>query len=146
MERRNRATMQGFALKFVGADLLGLGSYPMDVSIQFFPQAPSYYAQVTSVPANGWMLLMDSLLLSGGSRRQRLEWYYGFGPLLRFSRFETGLPGTNSRYSLEDLNLGLSLGGGLGVFLGSWQLRTDLRFFWERTTYLALQMGVLRGF
>ena len=146
MEAKRQGTMLGYAIRFWGENLLGPGSYPMDMSVQLFPQAPGYYSDVTQKTASGFLVLAESLLLTGSSSSKTTSSNFGFGPFLRYSRFEVSLPGSTTTYSLEDVILGVFLGAGVGVKWGAWHFRLDPRYYFERQQYWGLQLGVLHGF
>ena len=131
--------------RWLGPDLTEKGDYPLDLGIHLGWTAPAHYEQALGEKASGFMLVPEVLLVSLFPTGKSVVSMFGFGPFLRYSKFDvkTSRNGISTSYSLEDLNLGLVLEVGVGVVFGSFQVRSDLRLYWERLMSTSLQLGLL---
>lgn len=133
-----RAQMMPFyGIKFSGENTLFDGEIYTDASILFHFGAPGYYEEYTHKPADGYVFLVNFLLQTVLPQSKTHLFYYGFGPMFRYSHFNIDVPnGTDTlTYSADDMTLGAVFDLGLAFRFGSWSLKTDARYYWERTKY-----------
>ena len=135
------------SLTFVGAKLSGpnlvvSGAMTTDVNFLLSYGAPSYYSQTTGNSAAGWIFISDFLFVTNFPQGRNALLYSGFGPMLRYSKFDVQLG--KAQYSLEDMALGAVFTAGLGLRAGRFALRSEIQYYWEKMQYyggaLALQM------
>lgn len=133
-----------FGAKFNGFNTVISGEIYTEGNIMFHFGAPSYYADVTKKTAQGFVVISDFLLQTVSVLGKSQLFFYGLGPMVKYSHFEIQVPnGTStSNYSADDLNLGVVANVGLAFRLGDLSLRTDAKYFWERTKYYALGVNL----
>lgn len=149
MESRPTAPMQMLGLRFFGPNLTEPGDYPMDLAVQVAWKAPGYYDSALGNTASGFLLLGDALFVSLFPNGKSVLSFLGVGPFLKYSHFDvatTNSMGIKTNYALDDVMLGLVFGIGVGVHFQKWQIRMDLKHYWERLMYTGLQMSVLHEF
>jgi hypothetical protein len=127
-----------FGFKFSGPDLLIEGPFTMDINLLFSFGAPSYYADATGNSADGFIMLSDVMLQYNWGMGPNAMWYFGFGPLLRYSKFNLALGSGASKkaYLAQDMNFGADFNLGLAFRLARrWALRVEGRYYWEKNMY-----------
>lgn len=136
MGLRPTASMIFFGFKAQGEGLLMEGMLS-ELNFQMAPSAPSYYEQATGVPSSGLILLMDGLLLTASPSGKNSLTFFGFGPMFKYSRIDTGVlnGGKTEHYSLNDMSLGLAFNLGISQRIGAFAARLELKYFWEKMQY-----------
>jgi hypothetical protein len=135
--------MNLFGGKFTGPDYFLEGAAITDVNFIFALAPPTYYAQATGNSAQGWMMLVDYVLLSQSSHGPNFMHYYGLGPMVRYSHFEVTLGNaTKTAYNLDDFILGLKINLGLAFKIASVALRSELNYYWEKSQYLGAGLSL----
>lgn len=139
-----------FGVKISGPDLLIEGPIMMDVNFLFHYGAPTYYEKLTGRGTDGFAFLVDFLFQYPMPVGQNSLVYYGFGPAIRYSKFDVQVrnAGNNTitAYSLEDITAGAVFNLGLGFRLGSVALRAEGRYYWEKTQYFGATTALQFGF
>jgi len=138
-----------FGFKFSGPNLLVNGPFTMDINVLMHFGAPGYYQDATGNSADGFIMLADVMFQTYWPLSQNVMAYYGFGPMLHFSKFNLGL-GTSPNiktYLAEDMNLGADFNLGLATRVGNrWGIRGEVRYYWEKTMYLGFAGAVQYSF
>lgn len=135
------SAMTFFGFRMAGAETLFDGIVTADTHLLFAPSAPNYYQSVTGESASGFAMLGHFQLLTQNALSRDIIYHYGFGPLLKYSSFQLKRNGQN--YTADDVALGAVFGFGLGFRMGPWALRPDFKYYWERSRYWSLGLGVL---
>lgn len=138
-----------FGVKLSGPDLVVDGAFPTEVNFLFHSGAPSYYERFTGKAADGWIFLMNFLWESYYPQGKNALLFMGFGPMLRYSKFNVSLTdqatSRTQEYSLEDIGAGAVFNGGIGVRMDQVSLRGELQYYWEKQMYwgagIALQFA-----
>lgn len=132
-----------FGAKFSGYNTLIEGDVFVDSNILFFSGAPKYYNDVTGQSARGWVFMGDILFETALPQSRWHYVYYGFGPVFKFSHFEVALKNGNivTSYSMDDMSLGAALNAGIAFRMNRYALRSDVKYIWEKTKYLAFGLS-----
>ncbi|MFP5520017.1 MAG: SH3 domain-containing protein [Bdellovibrionia bacterium] len=138
-ERTEALGFIGF--RMTGADTLFSGLATADTHVLFSTQVPSYYKKLTSNAASGFVSLWHFQFLTQTPLSRSTVYHYGFGPMVKYSQFQ--LKVGNKTFTAEDLNIGAVFGFGLGFKLGPIALRPDFKYYWEKTKYWSLGLGLL---
>jgi hypothetical protein len=135
------APLTFFGFRMAGAETLFDGIVTADTHLLFAPNAPSYYRSVTGEGASGFAMLGHFQLLTQNAISRDVIYHYGFGPMLKYSSFQLKRNGQN--FTADDVALGAVFGLGLGFRFGPWALRPDFKYYWERSRYWSLGLGIL---
>lgn len=130
---------------WTGMDTLWKGPFFFDSSASFAWQPPDYYKKITGVSAEGWVLKLQSALLTPRPLGENFLYFYGVGPVATFSHFEAGLlvNGKVKKYQLDDLTIGIQIPVGLIYRVSStFAVSAWYRFYWEKQTTSSLSLGV----
>lgn len=132
-----------YGFRMSGVDTLFEGGY-LDSHILAHFGAPSYYEKGTGQSAEGFILLMDFKWQSLFPQGPNTLLFFGFGPMLRFSKFSVGLNNGSQKeaYDLIDLNVGASFNLGLAQRIGQVALRGEWQYYWEKTQYNGFALSV----
>ncbi len=141
------AATRSQSLSFIGAKWSGLsgfleGAGYSDANLLFYSGAPGYYADATGRSAGGLILIGDYMLEMMKLQGPDIVTFYGFGPMFRFSNLQVTLnQGNDIAYTMTDLVLGVVLNAGAGLRLGSYALRFDGKYYWEKQKYWAIGLA-----
>lgn len=135
------APLTFFGFRMAGAETLFDGIVTADTHLLFAPTAPRYYQSVTGEGASGFAFLGHFQLLTQNAINRDMIYHYGFGPMLKYSSFQ--LKRNGETFTADDVTLGAVFGFGLGFRFGSWALRPDFKYYWERSRYWSLGLGIL---
>lgn len=134
-----------YGAKFSGYNTLIEGDIFVDSNILFYSGAPKYYSDITGQPASGWIFMGDMLFETALPQSSWHYLYYGFGPIFKYSHFSTALlssqTGIISNYSMDDMTIGAALNAGIAFRMSQYALRSDVKYIWERTKYLAFGLS-----
>lgn len=144
--RKENLLFYGF--KWAGPNLIVDGDTVTDASVLFHYGAPKYYKDATGSDASGWIILANFLFQSNQSQGRDVMTFYGFGPAFRYSHFNVAMnvAGQNTNYAADDMALGAVFNGGIGLRRGNYAVRAELKYYWEKTTYLGGGLSVLWKF
>lgn len=133
-----------YGVKFNGYNTIISGEIYTEGNIMFHVGAPGYYSDVTKKGSDGFIFISNFLLQTASPLSKTQLFYYGFGPMFRYSHFTLEVPnGTKTlSYSADDMTLGAVFNLGLAFRLGSVSVRTDAKYYWERTKYYGLGLNV----
>lgn len=135
-----------YGLKFNGFDTLFQGEIYAEGNLLFHFGAPKYYADVTKKNADGFIFIADFLLQTAIPQGKNQLFYYGFGPVFKYSHFNLELPdgARTLNYSADDMSLGAVFNLGLAFRLWKTSLRTDAKWYWEKAQYpgFGLSLGL----
>jgi hypothetical protein len=150
MGDRRKQAMGFFGAKLSGPNLVVDGAFPTEVNFLFHLGAPDYYERLTGHTADGWIFLMNFLWESYFPAGKNALSFIGFGPLLRYSKFNASLTdsstGRTSDYSLEDIGFGAVFNAGMAVRIDQVALRGELQYYWEKQTYWGAGLSILYSF
>nr|BFD62637.1 hypothetical protein BdHM001_13180 [Bdellovibrio sp. HM001] len=137
-----------YGAKFNGFNTMFTGEIYTDANILFFFGAPSYYQDYTKRSADGFIFIADFLLQTVMPQGKNMLFYYGFGPMFKYSHFNLDVPSgaSNVSYSADDMSLGAVFDLGTALRMGDWSLRGDVKYYWERTQYLAFGLSFSHDF
>jgi hypothetical protein len=126
-----------FGFKVNGPNTMFSGDLRTDAEFLFHFGAPSYYEKATGNAANGWIFLADFIFETALPQSKWHMLTFGFGPMFKYSHLEVGLQ-ENSKtiaYSLDDMSIGAVFDGGIAFRVGSYALRFNTKYYWEKTQY-----------
>lgn len=148
MGRLNRAPLDFIGIKLSGPDLVISGPANTEVNMLLAGNAPGYYEKATGRGAGGMVLLTNVLFQSANPMGKSAGYFYGFGPMLKYSRFDVQLGNGSSvkQYNLEDVSVGLVFNLGAGFRFSKFSLRADYSYFWESESYSGLGISLQYGF
>lgn len=139
MGKERSSHLPFYGIKWAGFNTLIKGEIYTDSSLLFYSGAPSYYQDLTGKSAEGFILNAQFLFQTVDNISRSVLYYYGFGPVARFSHFSLQLAeaaNTNS-YAADDLALGAVFDMGIAVRFKKLSLRGDAKYYWEKTKYSA---------
>jgi hypothetical protein len=150
MGDKRKESMGFFGVKLSGPDLVIEGEIPTEVNFMFHSGAPGHYERLTGNAADGWIFLMNFLLESYFPQGKSALTFIGFGPELRYSKFNAALTdsttGKASIYSMEDIGAGAVFNAGMAVRMGNASLRGDIQYHWEKQSYLGAGLSLQMAF
>lgn len=138
--RRPQESLLFYGFKMTGSDVLIEGELPSEINFLMHSGAPGYYKDITGVPMSGMIILMDAQLITPFSMGDGHMVHLGFGPMMKYSKFETSLGGRNM--SLQDINLGVAFSAVAGFQVGAVALRAEYKYFWEKQAYSGLGLSL----
>ena len=136
MSLRPSENLTFYGLKMTGPDLLIEGEMVTEFNLQLHLDAPNYYETATGKPASGMLMLLDVMMLSQNPQGKNALLYFGFGPMIRYSKFDVSLG--NIPYSLQDIAFGAKFNLGIGLRVSKLALRAETQLFWEKLIYSGL--------
>lgn len=147
MSKTRTEAVTFFGYRVVGNNTLFSGEMSTDAAVLVSMGAPKYYQEITGNSAAGWIINTHFTFDTLVPLSHAAVYSYGFGPMAKYSHFETNLKssvgsGTTS-YVLDDLTLGVLLRLGLGVKWNSISLRSDIKYFIESKQYMAINISTL---
>jgi hypothetical protein len=138
---RNAQTMF-YGLKFNGYNTLFSGDIYTESNLIFHVGAPSYYGDYTGEAGSGFVFLADFLFQTVLPRSPNFLFYYGFGPMFKYSHFDLKLPGVADAYTADDMTLGVIFDLGVAFRMDRVTLRPDVKYYWEKSSYLGFGLGI----
>lgn len=140
-----------YGLQFSGPNIVFDG-YTTEFNALVSLGAPRYYQQATGNDASGFIFLTDFLFLQNRNLSRDVMFFFGFGPMFKFSKFEVALNcdaglcnGTTTGTlpeSLTDMSLGAVFDTGITQRLGSsFALRAELQYYWEKLQYYGFSLS-----
>lgn len=135
--KERTANLLFYGFKFNGYNTVFDGDIYTDANVIFYSGAPGYYADYTRRSTGGFIFMANFLLQTVLPQSKSHMLYYGFGPMLKYSNFALEVPnGTKTlSYSATDMTVGAVFDLGLAFRLGDFSLRTDAKYYWERSQY-----------
>ncbi|KHD87758.1 MAG: hypothetical protein OM95_12135 [Bdellovibrio sp. ArHS] len=133
-----------YGVKFNGFNTIFTGEIYTEGNILFHLGAPKYYSEVTGKGGDGFIFLADFLFQTVLPQGKNGIFFYGFGPMFRYSHFTLEVPnGTKTlSYSADDMTLGAVFDLGLSWRFGRYSVRTDAKYYWERTKYYGFGLNL----
>jgi hypothetical protein len=129
-----------FGLRGVGPGLLFDGP-PLDLSVQFSMQAPSYYSEFASADATGFFLIADAMFpfpfISSDS-------YYvglGLGPMISYTNFSLRV--RSSPFDSQEVRLGAVADLGAMFRYKKLGFKLDYKYYYEVTQYGGIHLSIL---
>ncbi|MEQ1879096.1 MAG: SH3 domain-containing protein [Bdellovibrionia bacterium] len=134
--------LMGFGLQFSMPFTLLDGPFALETTFLYHSGAPSYYDQVSSTPADGTILFLDSVLTFPLSNFDGVAGALsvGAGPLINQSSITATLSGTQK--DLKETKLGISIVGGASYRLSRLIFKAEAKYFVEKASYLGFVAGV----
>lgn len=134
-----------YGIKFNGFNTVIEGEIYTEGNILFHVGAPKYYSEVTKRGADGFIIFADFLLQAVAPQGKKRLFYYGFGPMFKYSHFNLELPSGTKTVShvADDMSIGAVFNLGYAFRIGRMSLRTDAKYYWEKEAYpgLGLNLG-----
>lgn len=134
-----------YGLKLAGPNVLIEGPFPTEMNVRFSSGAPTYYQKQTGQSAGGFLFTLDMQYQTVGALSKDWIRYFGFGPYFRYSKFDLSLkdPVTNKviSYNADDMALGAIFTLGTGFRMGSFALRPEFSYIWEKQHYYAISLA-----
>jgi hypothetical protein len=131
--------LMSYGIKLTGPDVLIDGPL-MDVNLLFHYGAPDYYRQLSATNPSGFLIFADANLLLPIVLRQDSLVGIGAGPLLVVSNIQAAQGAQN--YSMWQMNLGATVELTGGLRFGSWCVRVDGKYMFEKKTYRQVQLAI----
>jgi hypothetical protein len=133
-----------YGLKMSGTDVLVSGDATTEINLMFYYGAPGYYERFTGQAATGWNFLSDFQFHTVSTLSPIMLGFYGFGPMFRFSKFELAVKdgAVVNRYMASEMILGAAFSGGIAIRLGSVALRSEFKYYWEKTQYSGINAAL----
>lgn len=140
---RNASTLF-YGVNFHGYNTLFSGEIFTESNLLFHSGAPSYYEDYTKQSASGFIFIADFLLQTVIPSTQNFLYYYGFGPMFKYSHFDLQLGGGNSakNYSADDMTLGALFNVGVGFRAGNFSVRPQVKYYWEKSGYFGGSVNI----
>lgn len=137
-----------YGIKLAGPNVVIAGDIDTEANFLFHMGAPKYYADKTGNSANGWMFMANFLFENVTVASPGYNYYFGFGPMVKYSHFELGLTsaGKTKSYSADDIAIGAIFNFGVAFQLSDYALRLDAKYYWEKESYIAGGLSFLFPF
>lgn len=137
-----------YGIKIAGPNTVFAGDMDTEANFIFHTGAPKYYSDYTGNSANGWMFMGNFLFESVTVGSPNYNYYFGFGPMFKFSHFEIGLTeaGKTKNYSADDISIGAVFNFGVAFKISDYALRLDGKYYWEKEAYFAGGLSFLFPF
>jgi hypothetical protein len=148
LRKKSESTTVGmFGFQYSGPTPL-LGGVPLDVGLVFTTTAPDFYNKISS-STSGYMLILDTYFLMPIYESSQFLFFYGLGPVLRYSAWEVSLkskPGTPAIDS-QEITLGAAAEVGAAARLGAqFLVRADAKYHYEKEAYLGYGAALMYRF
>ncbi|MNS99390.1 hypothetical protein D3C72_1337910 [compost metagenome] len=134
-----------YGIKWNGYNTLIGGDIYTDTNILFHLGAPKYYEEETGHSADGFIFMANFLLQTALPQSRWMMFYYGFGPMFKYSHFNLAVDGVTEQDSFpaDDMTLGAVFNLGLGFKVSeSFSVRTEVKYYWEKTKYYGLGLNL----
>lgn len=142
MGGRRNAMTTFYGLKFNGYNTLFSGDMYTESNILFHSGAPDYYKQYTGHEGSGYIVILDFLFQTVLPKGKDLIFFYGFGPMFKYSHFDLTLTGSQDGYSADDMTLGVLFNVGAAYRIKRVSIRPDIKYYWEKEGYLGYGINV----
>lgn len=150
MSDHRRDSLLFYGMKISGPDVVIAGDLQTDVNLLFHMGAPSYYQSVTKHSADGWVMIANFLFQNYFPQGPNALFYLGFGPMLKYSKFELSMTdksnGKVTDYSATDISLGAVFNAGVGMRMGRVALRVEGQYYWEKQMYPGIALSTQMEF
>ncbi|MEK2690635.1 SH3 domain-containing protein [Bdellovibrio sp. GT3] len=143
MGGRRNAQTSFLGLNFHGYNTLFSGDIYTESNILFHSGAPSYYKEYTGHEGSGYIVIVNFLFQTVLPKGKDLIFFYGFGPMLKYSHFDLQLPGVVDGFSADDMTLGVLFNVGASYRIKKVSIRPDIKYYWEKESYFGY--GVTLG-
>ncbi len=132
-----------FGLRWRGPEVVSWLSY-VDTGFKYLGKAPQYYEKYLGYPASGYSFLAHFAMATSSSMGKKTQFFYGFGPFLRYSQWNVSqlVNSVEKSYQLTDVKMGAMVLFGLAYFFDPISIRGDFQFHWESTTYSSFALGL----
>lgn len=129
-----------FGLRGRGPGLLFDGP-PLDASLSFSIEAPSYYDEFASGEATGFFVMGDLLFPFPFITDDNFSLTLGVGPMFAYTRFN--VPVRTSEFDSQDLRLGFVGSLGVQYRIKKISLMLDAKYNYETVQYFSATFGLL---
>ena len=132
-----------YGYRWTGPDLLMEGSMQTEWTLLGHYGAPQYYLEATGQDATGFLLLSDIQWVNVNAVSDRTLSFFSFGPMIRMNSYSVSLKNgssTNS-YTAQDFVIGAAFSVGIAQNFGSFALRSDFKYYWEKLQYWAIGLA-----
>jgi Bacterial SH3 domain. len=133
-----------YGIKWNGYNTMFSGDIYTDANLLFHFGAPKYYEELTGHPADGFIFMANFLLETVAPQGENMMFFYGFGPMFKYSHFTVAVDGAEQEnFPADDMNLGAVFNIGMGFRpTESLSLRTDFKYHWEKNKYFGLGLNL----
>lgn len=139
-----------YGIKWSGMNTVMTGDVFMDANILFALSAPKYYEDYTGNKTSGWVVNINTMFMNTQKQGKHHFTFFGYGPLFKYSHFDATLTnpstGKNSNYSLDDMSVGAVFAIGIGIEVGEYALRSDVKYYMESKQYASFGLGIQKDF
>lgn len=142
--RERKSTIPFVGFKMSGPYTLLEGPTTVDFNILYSNVMPDYYKELSGKEATGSILLIDFFLYSNYNLSRSAFIYYGFGPMLKYSKITANF--SQKFQSQQVLDVGLVFSLGTAIRLGTWDLRPEATYYLEKHQYNSLGIGLQTEF
>lgn len=130
------------SLLFLGVKLNGFdtvieGEIYTEANFLFHIGAPKYYSEVTKRGADGFIFLADFLIQNMAPQGKNRLFFYGLGPVFKYSHFNLELPNgaKTVSYAADDMSVGAVFNIGYAFRFWGVSLLMDAKYYWEKESY-----------
>ena len=116
---------------------------PLDIELSIVSSTPSYYNKFSQETSGMSIRTHVALMLPLSDFGSGII-YYGLGPTIVYSRYTVNLAG--SKLDSEYFNIGAVFPAGVAFRLGSFLLKVEAKYYWEKNKYIAMGLGLQRQF
>jgi len=142
-------TMPMYGLRLTGPELLFEGP-PLDINLLFSFEAPDYLSRYSNQKPSGFLAFGDIMALFPLINLDDTIVNYGFGLMWTYSSFKVPVKAKTSgvvyNFDSQDLRFGVDVGVSVGTRFGPVILRTDVKYFIEKTQYLGYMASLQTEF
>lgn len=133
-----------YSFRVTGPDLLFEGP-PMDVHVGFSLNPPDYYKKYSVAAPSGFFIFGDISLFMPFLERPNSLLYYGLGMMMTYTKFKVKI--NNFDYiDSQEFRVGAVGDVGYAFRFGRWLARADVKYYFERTSYLGYWLTVQHQF
>jgi len=133
-----------YGLKFSGP-VKSLSGMPLDINLMFTTTAPSFYSKIAT-GTSGMMLIGDVLVSLPIYDKKRILAFYGFGLVMRYSKWSVTLKSNPTSPALESQEATLGVVGHFGsIFRITPQIAmsAQAKYYYEKEKYFGYGLSLL---
>lgn len=132
-KRRADENMMMYGLRMSGPDILA--GFPLDFNLWFSLDKPDFYSPPgSSGKPTGFMMFGDIMAQLPMIDINKTLVTYGLGVMWVFTNYK--IPDGDAKVESKEFRIGLDAGLGVGQRFGSYMVRADVKYYYERTQYL----------
>lgn len=132
--RKLTSSLPVYGLRMTGPGTLFDGP-PLDFNFWFTLSHPGYYSRFSSGTPSGFLLFGDVMALFPFLDSGKFVVNYGLGLMYTYTHYNIPVKGEN--FNSQELRVGVDLGLGVGYRIHKSVLRADIKYYFEKTQYMA---------